>query len=350
LLPKVVSRLRDIALFFALIGAGAVMGASAPLLAGEEADGATHGPTAIDKRVLASPRSKTKSHKRDKKKHDKKKSKQAAREQREKRKKDHATEPHATPNDGDGSFDSTALAGRTIDFEYDGRDVHMPSLAYSGRVFVPERVIAEGKPVPLVVFFHGLNKALIRHRWMGGGKEGDVRRIVLSLVESGQIPPVIVAGPGSVQPDAVSDGASFPVFDFDKFMRLTTKSLEGVAEIDASRVIVTGHSGAGCSESGGIVSALHAATVPSAVVSIDTCMGSKLALSLAGAPLSTDVVVTWETASWDRDFAAFKATFEKAVASHDPASGLRELDELPTQSHDATVALTMKKYLPLLLK
>ena len=255
------------------------------------------------------------------------------------------------PPDLNGGFEMQPIAGRTIDFEYDGRDAHAISLSYSGRVFVPDSVIAAAKPVPLVVFFHGLNKELVRHRWMGGGQEGDVRRIILSMIDAGEIPPVIVAGPGSVQPDAVSDGASFPVFDFDKFMDLTKASLGGVAEIDASRIIVTGHSGAGCSERGGILSPMRSAFTPHALISMDTCMGVGLADSLAAAPPSTHVVVTWQSASWDREFDAFKAQFKKSSAGH-PANGgvLRSLEELPTQSHDATVGLTFKKYLPLLLR
>ena len=202
------------------------------------------------------------------------------------------------------------LPGKTIDFTYDAKDIKSPSRAYMGRIFVHEKAAAKGKPLPLVVFMHGLNRDLVKYRWMGGGEEGDVRRIVSDLIDAEKIPPVILAGPSSIQPDAVSGSASFPTFDFDRFMALTRENLAGVAEIDESRIIVTGHSGAGCSAKGGIVSAVHASQVPFAVVSIDTCMGADLAKELAGASSSTHVVVTYETVSWDRDFAGFEKTFK----------------------------------------
>jgi hypothetical protein len=349
LASRLFDRLRDIALFAALICAGATVGASAPLLAGQNdgtEDGSSEIAPAIAKNAVGSGSRKARASK-----------KNAARPQRSKKaaKEKKPSRSSAAPSPGSpdaiGSFEGQPLAGRTIDFEYDGHDAHSVSLAYSGRVFVPDRVIAEGKPVPVVVFFHGLNKALVRHRWMGGGQEGDVRRIVLDLIAEGAIPPVIVAGPGSIQPDAVSDGASFPVFDFDKFMNMTKKSLEGIAEIDPRRIVVTGHSGAGCSEVGGIVSSLHSAFTPLSIISIDTCMGSKLALSLSAAPPDTNVVVTWQTGSWDRDFDSFQIAFKKSLSSHPAAPGvLRTLDELPTKSHDATVAMTLKKYLPEVLR
>jgi len=354
--PSFLRTLRRSALFAVLIGAGAAMAFSVPSMAREG-----QAPRASDKTDAPPSLSRSKSHevttvaKATKTKHSKKAKRGSPSREEGRISKKQATSlvdaAPATPSDVPGGFETQPIAGRTIDFEYDGRDAHAISLSYSGRVFVPDSVIAAGKPVPLVVFFHGLNKELVRHRWMGGGQEGDVRRIIVSMIEAGEIPPVIVAGPGSVQPDAVSDGASFPVFDFDKFMDLTKASLGGIAEIDPSRIVVTGHSGAGCSERGGILSPMRSSFTPHAVVSVDTCMNIGLADALAAAAPSTHVVVTWQSASWDREFDVFKAAFKKRSVGHPANDGvLRSLEELPTQSHDATVGLTFKKYLPLLLR
>ncbi len=245
------------------------------------------------------------------------------------------------------------LPGKTIDFAYDAKDVKVPSRAYLGRVFVHDQVVDVTKPMPIVIFMHGLNKALIKYRWMGGGDEGDVRRIVSDLIDEGKIPPVLLAAPSSIQPDAVSHDASFPVFDFDQFLDLTEKSLDGVAVIDRSRIIVAGHSGAGCSAGGGIVAAVRAKSVPRSVISIDTCMGPDLAKTLSKAPAQTNVVVTWQTATWDRNFVTFSATFRKGVVENPADEGvLRELDALPAlaRAHDATVSQTFGKYLPQLLQ
>lgn len=242
--------------------------------------------------------------------------------------------------------------GRTVDYPYDAADVGDRTRAYEGRAFVPAEAANASRPLPLVVFLHGLNRALIPHRWMGGGDEGDVRRIVGEMVARGALPPLVLAGPGSVHPAAVSGGASFPVFDADRFLELTEAALAGVAGIDRSRIVVTGHSGAGCSATGGLVAAARARTRPLAVVSIDTCMPVPLAEALAGGPAEMHAVVTWQTASWKRDFASFQRAFARAKEKQPAGPGvLRELDALPAlpRAHDATVAQTFEKWLPRLL-
>ena len=245
--------------------------------------------------------------------------------------------------------DASGLRGKTIDFPYRPEGARSKSLAYEGRIFLHQKALRAKEPLPLVVFFHGLNRALIPHRWMGGGDEGDVRKIVSELIESGAIPPVILAGPGSVEKEAVSHGASFPTFDFDNFVSLVEAQLTSPVTVDRARVVVTGHSGAGCSEKGGIAAALSAKLRPRAVISIDTCMPGTLAESMGRAHPDTDIIVTWQTATWDRNFAHFKTTFEKEVAAHPASKGVfRELDSLPNlpRSHDATVKQTFDKWLP----
>ena len=248
--------------------------------------------------------------------------------------------------------DERGLLGKTIDFPYDGADVNDKRRAYTGRIFVHDKALRAPGPVPLVIFMHGLNRALIPHRWIGGGTEGDVRLIAQELMESGALPPLVLAGPGSVEEAAVSFGASFPVWDHDKFVAQVVEHLGEQATIDRSRVIVTGHSGAGCSDKGGLVAAVKAKEPPFAVISIDTCMPGVLAEALGKAPPATHVIVTWQSVSWDRDFKLFRAVFEKHAKASPPAEGvLRELDALPAlpRAHDATVKQTFDKWLPKLL-
>jgi len=252
---------------------------------------------------------------------------------------------------------TAALPGKTVDYEYDGVDVGRRDLAWTGRAYVHPTAQSAQKPLPLVIFLHGLNKALIPHRWMGGGREGDVRRIVAGLMDRKEIGPVIVAGPGSVVASAVSHGASFRSFDLDRFVALTEHALAGIAVVDRHRIIVAGHSGAGCSLDGGLATLGGAKTRPHAVLSIDTCMPGGLAERLAKLAPETHVVVSWQSATWQsRGFSVFRKIFEREVAASPPKPGiLRELDaqapkpQKGVSPHDATVPMTLERWLPRLV-
>src|SRR5690349_20066758 len=75
------------------------------------------------------------------------------------------------------------LEGATLDYAWDGKDIGHPERAWLGRAFVHDKAKADpAAPRPLLVFVHGLNTERIKYRWMGGGNEGDVRRIVSELI------------------------------------------------------------------------------------------------------------------------------------------------------------------------
>lgn len=247
------------------------------------------------------------------------------------------------------------LDGTTVDFTYDGKDVGHTERAWLGRAFVHKKAAADAnKALPLMVFVHGINSELIKYRWMGGGNEGDVRRIVAELIESGQIPPVLVAAPSSVVPqNIVVAPTSWMAFDLDHFVERTAAALKGTATIDKTKIIVAGHSGGGCNVKGGIATAIKAKNVHSALV-IDTCMATDLATALAQARKSLNVVVTWQAITWGkRPLKDFRTIFEREVKKTPPDEGiLRTLDFMTPKEpmpHDAMVPLTLKKYLPMLL-
>ena len=245
------------------------------------------------------------------------------------------------------------LPGKSYQYAYDGKDVGKPQRAWKGRAYVSPKAAKHKGALPLVVFLHGLNKELIEHRWMGGGREGDVRRIVGELVEQGTIPPVVVAGPGSTVASEVSQGASWNYFDLDNFIERTVAALKGVVTIDEKRIIVAGHSGAGCSDAGGLARVGESKRRLWAIVSIDTCMGGGLAERLGKAHPKTHVIVSYQSATWTkRPFALFRRVFERTTKEHPAAEGiLRTLDEQrpKTSPHDATVKLTFDHWLPVLL-
>lgn len=248
-----------------------------------------------------------------------------------------------------------ALDGTSVEYDYDASDIGRRERAWSGRAFVHRKAAgAPAKALPLLVFIHGLNVEKIKYRWMGGGNEGDVRRIVAELIESGQVPPMLVAAPSTVDPAAASNAmTSWPAFDLDTFLDRTAARLASVATIDKAQIIVAGHSGAGCNVKGGIATALKAKADVLAGLVIDPCMGTDLAKDLAQVRPTLHVVVSWQTQSWDRPFEDFRRVFQRELKNAPPAAGvLRELTpEKPTRPmpHDAMVELTLKKWLPKLL-
>lgn len=248
------------------------------------------------------------------------------------------------------------LDGTSYDYAYDGKADGHPERRWLGRVFVHRKAAAmSDRPLPVLVFLHGLNREKIKYRWMGGGQEGDVRRIASEMMESGLIPPVLVAAPSSIDPSMANAGSAWPSFDLDNFLDRTIARLGAVATIDRGRVIVAGHSGGGCNIHGGLASALRAPRTPVlAAFSIDTCMLFDLAKALAHTRPTTHVVVSWQSISWpEREFKGFSALFRREVKKAPPSPGvLRELDdEKPNVPgvHDAMVGITLRKYLPRIL-
>lgn len=245
------------------------------------------------------------------------------------------------------------LPGRTHDYAYDGRDIKHPERAWLGRAYLPRAAAKARRPLPLVVFLHGLNAALIKYRWLGGGKEGDVRRIVGDLVERGVIGPAVVAGPSSVIASQVTRRASWDYFDLDNFLDRTIERLRGIATIDETRIVVAGHSGAGCSTAGGLATAPQSRRQLLAILSIDTCMGGGLAQRLAAAGPHTHVVASYQNVTWrKRPFGLFRRVFERETKKRPAAAGvLREIDvqQPRTAPHDAMVALAFERWLPQIL-
>jgi hypothetical protein len=249
------------------------------------------------------------------------------------------------------------LDGASYDYDYDGHDTGHPERRWLGRAFVHKKAAAlTRQALPVLVFLHGNNAEAIKYRWMGGGSEGDIRRIVSEMIEAGQIPPMIVAAPSSVDPVTMTNaGLSWPGFDLDLFLDRTAERLGPAAVIDRGRVVVAAHSGGGCNIHGGLNTAMHAKGTPVlAGLSIDTCMMLDLAKELAHLPRATNVVVSWQAISWpEREFGAFKTVFLRESKKAPPDPGvLRELDfvqpNVPSP-HDALVGITLRKWLPRLL-
>src|SRR5207244_2549079 len=157
---------------------------------------------------------------------------------------------------------------------------------------------------PLVVFLHGKNGDIL-HRWLGGS--GDVRPIVASWSTLPGADAPIVAGPSQTR-DARSGSTLFSGFDLDAFVAAVAAALPAGVSIDDERIIVVGHSGSGCNEDGGIVTAPRGNISPMALVAIDTCMDARFGDLLDDAVGDAPAWVFWES-KWPRPIADFRATF-----------------------------------------
>lgn len=239
--------------------------------------------------------------------------------------------------------------GKTIDVVYDARDTGHPTEAYVARLFVPGK--ARGAPTvprPLLVFLHGVNAAHVRFHWAGGKPDKpDIRIVVSELMERGALPPLVVAAPSSVV-SSETPVALWPGFDLDRLVERAIVGLRGHASVDLSRVVVVGHSGAGCNPHGGLASAMATTTLDvRAFLSVDTCMTEDDARAFEAAPAGAALFVSYQTHTWDRPFARFSEVFDEVTRGR---GGARAVDDLTPKevagAHAALVALSLERWVP----
>lgn len=242
--------------------------------------------------------------------------------------------------------------GKTIDVVHDARDTKHFDEAWTGRMFIPREALgAPAEPRPLLVFLHGVNTDHTRFRFVGGKpEEPDLRIIVARLVERGVIPPLVVGAPTTTIACEIPF-TMWPSFDLDRFVERAVRALRPHAAIDLERVVVVGHSGAGCNATGGLMSAVAGTSLHlRGVMSIDTCMADTDAQIAAVTLPDTDLIVTWQPLTWPRPFDAFSSVFRAASGA---ATGRRLLDEFRppanAHAHNAMVELTLEKHLATVL-
>lgn len=242
------------------------------------------------------------------------------------------------------------VRGTSLDFRYDAADVGHPERAYTGRVYLDDALGDDAsEPRPLVVFLHGTNVEHLPFRWMGGGKEPDLRAILSDMIAAREIPPLLLAAPSSVRSVDVP-WRMWPGFDLDRFVERTIQHVRGRATVDLDRVVLVGHSGGACNSHGSIFSATAGTTLRlRAVLAIDGCMDADQGALLGALRGGTDVVVTWQPFTWRRPIDAFADAFRAAS----PKDAVRVLEELrPDRGnvHDAMLPLTLHAWLPRVLE
>ncbi len=212
-----------------------------------------------------------------------------------------------------------------------------------GAAVLPERVEAS-EALPLVVFLHGTNPTSEPHMWLGGTGR-DLRPLVKRLVDSGQVKPFVFAAPSQTK-NAGLAATVWQGFDLNGFVDDVVRATEGKVSIDRTRVVLAGHSGAGCNPSGGLAADFWSAGVPLplALVSIDPCLDRKMGGAFARRPTEVPLLLWWQPAIWVRQ----PAKFEAALARDKPEQRVDRVRELPPMGanpHEAILPVALESAL-----
>ena len=129
-----------------------------------------------------------------------------------------------------------------------------------GAAVIPDAPEQTSEPLPLVVFLHGTNSTSETHLWMGGGGK-DLRPLVQRLIGKGVVKPFVLAAPSQTK-NAFLARTVWQDFDLNLFVDDVARATDGKVTIDRTRVVLAGHSGAGCNPSGGLAADFWSAGAP----------------------------------------------------------------------------------------
>jgi hypothetical protein len=203
-----------------------------------------------------------------------------------------------------------------------------------GAAVVPDAA-PSGDALPLVVFLHGTNPSGEPHMWLGGAGR-DLRPLVKRVIESGEVKPFVLAAPSHTK----NAGLAFKVwqgFDLNAFIEDVVQATAGVVKIDRARVVLAGHSGAGCNPEGGLATDFWSAAtpLPLALVSIDPCLDGKMGGAFTRRPAQVPLLVWWQPAIWTRE----PAKFEAALARDKPEQRVDRVRQLPPAGNNPHEAI-----------
>lgn len=243
---------------------------------------------------------------------------------------------------------TSAAEAKTLYFPHqDARFLHRFQ-RNGGAAALPEQASAEAEPLPLVVFLHGTNPTSETHMWLGGGGR-DLRPLAKRLIESGQVEPFVLAAPSQTK-NAGLAATVWQNFDLNAFVDDVVRATEGLARIDRRRVVLAGHSGAGCNPRGGLAADYWSAgsPLPLALVSIDPCLDRKMGGAFARRPTGVPLLLWWQPAIWVRQPAKFQA----ALLQDKPEQRVDRVRELPPMGanpHEAILPVAFESALRELL-
>jgi hypothetical protein len=238
---------------------------------------------------------------------------------------------------------SAPVEAKTLYFQHDDARLMHRFQHKGGAALLPDSVSLEQK-LPLVVFLHGTNPTAEPHLWMGGGGK-DLRPLAKRLVDSGKVEPFVLAAPSQTR-NAFLAATVWQDFDLNRFVEDVAAATDGKVLIDRERVVLAGHSGAGCNPKGGLASDFWSAgsPLPLALVSIDPCLDRKMGGALARRPADVPLLLWWQPAIWVREPAKFMA----ALSRGKPETRVDRVLELPPMGpnpHDAILPVALESAL-----
>ena len=233
----------------------------------------------------------------------------------------------------------------TIRFDYASARLLRDGEASEARVHVT-RGVPKGATAPLIVVLHGLNTVPLRGMWFD--QPADLAALVDRLVDDGQIAPLLLAAPSQTK-DAEHAKTLWVGMEIGAFADAVESALGGRAKIDRARIVLAGHSGAGCNPEGGLMTALRAKTpgVPRVVLGIDTCMDDEALGGYLGGRSDIVLRVAYERA-WPRPFQRFCRGLLEADGGPADRACVR-YDELGASPHDDILSAALAELLPLVL-
>jgi hypothetical protein len=208
-----------------------------------------------------------------------------------------------------------------------------------GAALLPDNAGAD-EPLPLVVFLHGTNAAAEPHLWFGGGGK-DLRPLATRLMKSGSVLPFVLAAPSQTK-NAGLARTVWQGFDLNAFVDDVVRAAEGQVTIDRARVVLAGHSGAGCNPSGGLAADFWSAgaPLPLALISIDPCLDRKMGSALARRPSEVPLLLWWQPAIWVREPAKFTAALSHGKPE-ERIDRVRELPPMGPNPHEAILPVAL---------
>lgn len=203
-----------------------------------------------------------------------------------------------------------------------------------------------GEALPLVVFLHGLNFGTQLHVWMGGG-QADLRASADRVAENAGA--FILAAPSQTA-NAAAARTLWASFDLDAFVdEVSRAARESGVRVDRDRVLLVGHSGAGCGEGVGLYAPRTAEeTVPAAILAIDPCLDEDLGRSAAR--VGRPIVVAWQDSEWPRDPDGMERGFADEVSREEADRLTMEPLTVPgNDAHNGVVPVAFERFVPELL-